>query len=66
MKAVLCRAFGPPETLAVETVDPPAPGPGEVRIAVAAVGVKAWVKTRPMAAGMASALITRTTSAKTI
>ena len=39
MKAVLCRAFGPPETLAVETVDRPAPGPGEVRIAVAAVGV---------------------------
>ena len=39
MKAVLCRAFGPPETLAVETVDPPALGPGEVRIAVAAVGV---------------------------
>ena len=39
MKAVLCRAFGPPETLAVETVDPPAPGQGEVRIAVAAVGV---------------------------
>ena len=39
MKAVICRAFGPPETLAVETVDPPAPGQGEVRIAVAAVGV---------------------------
>ena len=39
MKAVLCRAFGPPETLAVETVDPPALAPGTVRIAVAAVGV---------------------------
>ena len=39
MRAVICRAFGPPETLAVETVDPPELGPGEVRIAVAAVGV---------------------------
>ena len=39
MKAVLCRAFGPPETLAFESVDPPPLGPGEVRIAVAAVGV---------------------------
>ena len=39
MKAVICGAFGPPETLAFETVDPPALGPGEVRIAVAAVGV---------------------------
>ena len=39
MKAVLCRAFGPPETLAVEAVDPPALGPGAVRIAVHAVGV---------------------------
>ena len=39
MKAVICRAFGPPETLAVETLDPPALGQGEVRIAVAAVGV---------------------------
>ena len=39
MKAVICGAFGPPETLAFETMDPPALGPGEVRIAVAAVGV---------------------------
>ncbi len=39
MKAVLCRAFGPPETLAVESVEPPALAPGTVRIAVAAVGV---------------------------
>ena len=35
MKAVLCRAFGPPETLAIETVEPPALAPGTVRIAVA-------------------------------
>lgn len=39
MKAVLCKAFGPPETLAVESVDPPALAPGAVRITVAAVGV---------------------------
>ena len=39
MKAVLCKAFGPPGTLAVESVDPPALAPGTVRIAVAAVGV---------------------------
>ena len=39
MRAVICRTFGPPETLAVETVDPPELGPGEVRIAVATVGV---------------------------
>ena len=39
MKAVLCDAFGPPETLTVETVDPPAVGLGSVRIAVHAVGV---------------------------
>ena len=39
MKAVLCKAFGPPETLAVETVDAPPLAPSTVRIAVAAVGV---------------------------
>jgi NADPH2:quinone reductase len=39
MKAVLCKAFGPPETLAVETIDPPKLEPGFIRIAVHAVGV---------------------------
>ena len=39
MKAVICRAFGPPETLAFEDVEAPALAPGTVRIAVAAVGV---------------------------
>ena len=39
MKAVLCRAFGPPETLVVENIAPPELAPGSVRIAVAAVGV---------------------------
>ena len=39
MRAVLCKAFGPPAALAVETVDPPPLAPGAVRIAVHAVGV---------------------------
>ncbi len=39
MRAVLCKAFGEPETLAVEEVPDPAPGEGELRIAVAAAGV---------------------------
>src|SRR3954454_10321151 len=39
MKAVLCKAFGPPESLVVEEVASPAPGPGEVVIAVKAASV---------------------------
>ena len=39
MKAVVCKAFGPPETLAFEDVEAPALTPGSVRIAVHAVGV---------------------------
>ena len=39
MKAILCRAFGPPETLRLETVPEPVPGPGEVAIAARAIGV---------------------------
>ena len=39
MKAVLCKAFGPPETLALEDVEAPALAPGSIRIAVAAAGV---------------------------
>lgn len=39
VKAVLCKAFGPPAALAVETVEPPSLAPGSVRIAVHAVGV---------------------------
>jgi len=39
MRAVLCRRFGPPETLAVEDVPSPLPGPGEVRVRVKAAGV---------------------------
>src|SRR5579862_4730230 len=39
MRAVVCRAFGPPEALAVEDMSAPAPGPGEVLVDVAAIGV---------------------------
>src|SRR5262249_43679273 len=39
MRAVLCRRFGPPETLAVEDVPSPLPGPGEVRVRVKVAGV---------------------------
>ena len=39
MKAVVCKAFGPPETLAFEDVEAPALTPGSVRIAVHATGV---------------------------
>ena len=39
MKAVICRAFGPPETLALEDWPEPVPEPGEIAIAVRAAGV---------------------------
>jgi len=39
MHAVRLHAFGPAENLTYETVDDPVPGPGQVRIAVAAAGV---------------------------
>jgi NADPH:quinone reductase len=39
MKAVLCKAWGPPETLVVEEIAEPEPGPGEVVLAVKAVGL---------------------------
>ena len=39
MKAVLCEALGPIDTLAVRDVAVPEPGAGEVRIRVRAVGV---------------------------
>ncbi|MGF1592498.1 MAG: NADPH:quinone oxidoreductase family protein [Kiloniellaceae bacterium] len=39
MKAVLCRAWGGPESLALEEVATPQPGPGEVLVEVAAAGV---------------------------
>jgi NADPH:quinone reductase len=39
MKAVLCKAFGPPQSLVFEEIPSPAPGPGEVVIAVKAASV---------------------------
>jgi NADPH:quinone reductase len=39
MKAVICKAFGPPESLAYEEVPSRPVGKGEVRIAVKAAGV---------------------------
>ena len=39
MLAVLCKSFGPPESLVVEEAPTPEPGAGEVRIAVEACGV---------------------------
>ncbi|MGE0387135.1 MAG: NADPH:quinone oxidoreductase family protein [Gammaproteobacteria bacterium] len=39
MRIVIGREFGPPESYAIEHRDPAPPGPGEVRIAVRAIGV---------------------------
>src|SRR5436309_14243975 len=39
MKAVLCKAFGPPESLVIEDIEPLKPGKGQVVIDVKACGV---------------------------
>jgi NADPH2:quinone reductase len=39
MKAVLCKQYGPPESLVVEDIDAPRPGAGEVLVDVRAAGV---------------------------
>jgi NADPH2:quinone reductase len=39
MKAVVCKAWGLPDSLVVENVDAPLPGPGQVLIDVKAAGV---------------------------
>ena len=39
MKAVLCKEFGPPESLVVEDIASPEPGPGEVALDVHAAAV---------------------------
>lgn len=39
MRAVLCRRHGPPEVLEIGTTAAPQPGPGQVRIKVAACGI---------------------------
>jgi NADPH2:quinone reductase len=41
MQAIVCQSFGGPEVLALqELADPPAPGPGEVQVRLAARGVQ--------------------------
>lgn len=39
MKAVLCKVYGPPESLVIEDVEPLKPGPGQVVVSVKACGV---------------------------
>ncbi|HEY3993245.1 MAG TPA: NADPH:quinone oxidoreductase family protein [Ktedonobacteraceae bacterium] len=39
MKAVLCKAYGPPESLVIEEVEPLKPEPGKVVVGVKACGV---------------------------
>ncbi len=39
MRAVLCKRYGPPESLVVEDVPSPTPGPGEVVVSVKAASV---------------------------
>ena len=39
MRAVLCKAYGPPESLVVEDLPPLEPGPGEVVVSVKAASV---------------------------
>ena len=39
MKAVLCKAFGPPEDLVIEDIAAPEPGPDEVVVEARAIGL---------------------------
>ncbi|MET0530403.1 MAG: alcohol dehydrogenase catalytic domain-containing protein, partial [Microvirga sp.] len=39
MRQVVCREFGPVESLEIENVDLPPPGPGQARVRVEAAGV---------------------------
>ena len=39
MKAVLCKAFGPPESLLLEEVPDPVPGPDDVVVDVCAAAL---------------------------
>lgn len=44
MHAIRLHAFGPAENLTHEEVEDPVPGPGQVRIAVAAAGSTSWTR----------------------
>ena len=39
IQAIVCKEFGPPEHLVLETLPAPMPGPGEVAVAIRAAGV---------------------------
>jgi NADPH:quinone reductase len=39
VKAVLCKQYGPPDTLVIEEVESPVPGPGEVVVSMRAASV---------------------------
>ncbi len=39
MRALICKEFGSTDSLVIETVDDPVPGPGEVRIDIHAAGI---------------------------
>ena len=39
MKAVLCKQYGPPESLTIEELPSPRPGPGEVAVSIKAASV---------------------------
>ena len=39
MRALICNEYGPPESLFIEDIDDPAPGPKQVLVDVAAAGI---------------------------
>lgn len=38
-RAIIADAFGPPEAYEIRDYDPPAPGPGQIRVAIKAIGI---------------------------
>ena len=39
MRALVCKAYGPPDGLVIEEMDSPEPGEGQIRVDVHAAGV---------------------------
>jgi len=39
MRALVCKEYGPPESLSLEDIETPEPGPGEIRVSVKAAGL---------------------------